>query len=135
MTRRAKFEQALNLSAWATALIEIDGEKAIDWLEAHYTGAPDRDPKEVLEIVKALSVHGARQYSGLRERIAKSYAALIQTHPSLAVWAVRDLTYWNDWRFADTLSRLRESNSPMDGATAFSIDYYLSRARRSNPTK
>ncbi|MCP4010487.1 MAG: hypothetical protein GY726_13375 [Proteobacteria bacterium] len=38
MARRAQFDQTLNLSAWATALIEIDGEEAIEWLEAVYLG-------------------------------------------------------------------------------------------------
>ena len=43
--RRWKAERnsinTLNLSAWATALIEIDGEKAVDWLETVYLSAPD----------------------------------------------------------------------------------------------
>ena len=129
LANRAKFDYRLNLSAWATPLIEIDGEEAVGWLEASYLGAPDRAPGEVLEIVKALSVHGARKRSGLRERISKSYAVLIQTHPSLAGWAARDLTAWNDWRFADVLAELRESRPKMDAATAFAIDYYVGRAQ------
>jgi len=129
MAIRARIDQPRNLSAWATALIEIDGKEAIDWLEAVYLSAPDRDPDTVLEIVKALSVHGARRQPGLRGRIAESYGVLIQTHPSLAGWAVRDLTAWNDWRFADTLSELRNSDTTMDSKTAFTIDYYIGRAR------
>lgn len=131
MASRARFDQTLNLSAWATALIEIDGEEAIGWLEAVYLSAPDRDPDAVLEIVKALSVHGARKRSGLRKRIAESYGVLIRNQPSLAGWAARDLTSWNDWRFADDLAELRESGFTMDGPTAFAIDYYVGRARSS----
>ena len=100
------------------ALIEIDGEEAIDWLEAVYLGASDRDPDAVLEVVKALSVHGAREQSRLRGRIAESYGTLIEAHPSLAGWAARDLTAWEDWRFAVTLNELRGSRRTMDGATA-----------------
>jgi hypothetical protein len=129
MKSRAQFDKLLNLSAWATALIEIDGAEAIDWLEAIYLGAPGREPDVVLEIVKALSVHGARKRSDLRSRIAESYGVLIQTHPSLAGWAVRDLTAWKDWRFADALAELRESQLDMDGATAYAIDYYIGRVR------
>ena len=128
MASRARFDQTRNLSAWATALIEIDGEEAIDWLEAVYLGAPDRDPDLVLEIVKALSVHGARKRSGLRRRIAESFGVLIQTHPSLAGWAARDLTAWNDWRFTGELAAVRQSRQTVDGATAYAIDYYLGRA-------
>ena len=128
LASRAQFNLTRNLSAWATALIEIDGEAAIDWLEAFYIGAPDRDPDAVLEIVKALSVQGTRQRSGLRRRIAESYGLLVQTHPSLAGWAARDLTAWRDWRLVDTVAELRNSQSAMDGATAYAIDYYIGRA-------
>ena len=129
MASHARLDQTRNLSAWAAALIEIDGEEAVDWLEAIYLGAPDRDPDAVVEIVKALSVHGARERSGLRGRIAESYGTLIEAHPSLAGWAARDLTVWNDWRFAEALAELRESRLTMDGSTAFAIDYYIGRAR------
>lgn len=129
MARGAQFDLTLNLSAWATAFIEIDGEKAIDWLKAVYLGKPGRDPDTVLEIVKALSVHGARDRSVLQRRIAESYELLIQTYPSLAGWAARDFTAWGDWRFVETLTELRKSGSVIDGATAYSIDYYIGRAQ------
>lgn len=129
MTSKAQNDQSLNLSAWATALIEVDGEAALDWLEKAYLARSDRYEDDVLEIVKALSVQGARPRSGLRQRIAESYGVLIQTHPSLAGWAARDLAAWQDWRFAETLEQLRERSPAMDGATTYAIDYYVGRAR------
>lgn len=129
MERRARFDLTLNLSAWATALIEIDGEEAIAWLEKAYLRDPTRDPDTVLEITNALSVHGYSQRSGLRKRIAESYEVLIKTHSSLAGWAARDLTNWKDWRFAEAFEELRKNHAKMDGATAFSADYYIKRAR------
>jgi hypothetical protein len=129
MESASQFDTSLNLSAWATALIEIDGTNAIDWLEANYLGVTGRDPNTVLEIVKALSVHGARKRSSLRQRIADSYGVLIRSYPSLAGWAVRDLTSWSDWRFADAVAELRKTQSNMDSATAYVIDYYVGRAQ------
>ena len=131
MQRIAKYDQTLNLSAWATALVEVDGEKAVDWLEEVYFSAADRTPDTVLEVIKALSVHGARKQSGLRGHIAKSYDVLIRTHPSLAGWAARDLTAWSDWRFVDTFAELRRSQQTTDSATAYAIDYYIGRSRSS----
>ncbi|MBZ2168636.1 hypothetical protein [Marinobacter sp. F4216] len=128
MESRAQLGITLNLSAWATALIEIDGEEAVEWLEQHYLGAADRESDAVVEVVKALSVQGARNRSSLRQRIADSYALLIQTHPLLAGWAARDLASWNDWRFADALAEVRDGDQDLDGATAFSINYYIRRA-------
>ena len=133
MMRLAKYDQKLNLSAWATALIEIDGEEAIHRLEADYLGKPGRDPDTVVEVVKALSVHGSRERPRLRRRIAESYELLVQTYPSLAGWAARDLTAWADWRFAETLAELRNSQAEIDGATAFAIDYYVGRSQSGIP--
>ena len=133
MADRAQSDGTLSLSAWATALIEIDGEEAIGWLETAYLGAPDRDPDAVLEIVKALSVHGAREGGRLRGRIVESYGVLVEAHPSLSGWVARDLTAWNDWRLAGALETLRGRRSPMDGATAYAIDFYIGRARSNVP--
>ena len=127
----AQLNQKLNLSAWATALIEVDGVAAIEWLERHYLGWRERDPETVEEIVKALSVQGTSRRSQLRGRIAESYAVLIDTHPYLAGWAARDLAAWKDWRLADALAELRKSGSPLDSASAYAIDYYVGRARSS----
>jgi len=129
MKNKAQFGQSPNLSAWATALIEVDGEVAVDWLETAYFARPDRHADDVLEIVKALSVQGATAGPGLRRRIAESYGVLIQTHPSLAGWAARDLGAWQDWRFVESLEQLRARTPAMDSATAYAIDYYLGRAR------
>ena len=125
----ARFNQSLNLAAWATALIEIDGETGIDWLEQNYLLKPNRPNDQVLDVVKALSVQGANVDSTLRLRIAKSYGALINSHPSLAGWVARDLTAWKDWRLADVLRNLREQSVVMDAQTAYAIDYYLKRAQ------
>ena len=70
---------------------------------------------------------GSRNF---RPRIAEAYAVLVETHPSLAGWAARDLTAWQDWRLAGTLAALREHGAPLDSASAYAIDYYVGRARR-----
>ncbi len=65
-------------------------------------------PDTVLEIVKALSVHGARGRSGQQRRIAESYERLIQTYTSLAGWAARDRTRWGqvfDFSFSVSIPR------------------------------
>ena len=129
MQSSADFSQQLNLSAWATAFIEVDGKQAIAWLEKHYLGNPARKDDEVLEALKALSTQGAAPFNALRPRIAQSYQILIETHPNLAGWAARDLVSWQDWRLAGRLAELRERETTLDGPSTFAIDYYLGRAR------
>ena len=129
MQNLASFKQELNLSAWATAYIEIDGEQAVDWLETNYLGNPARANDEVLETLKALSTQGAPRFSELRPRIAESYQLLIETHPQLAGWVAHDLVTWQDWSFAESLAELRSRETLLDGPSIFAIDYYLGRAR------
>jgi hypothetical protein len=130
MHNLAHFNQGLNLSAWATAYIEIDGEQAIDWLETNYLGNPARAKDLVLETLKALSTQSTTPFSELRPRIAESYQLLIETHPKLAGWVARDLVTWQDWSFAEPLAELRNRETTLDGPSIFAIDYYLGRARQ-----
>ena len=127
----ADFDRRLNISAWATAYIEIDSEQAIEWLETNYLGNPAREKDVVLETLKALSTQGAAPFSKLRPRIAESYQLLIQTHPELAGWVARDLVTWQDWSFAEPLAEMRSRETTLDGPSIFAIDYYLGRARTS----
>ena len=127
MNSLARFNQVQNLSAWATALIEVDGVAAIDWLERVYLGNPARDSDSVLETVKALSVQGSRRFSKLQPRLAESYAVLVDAHPQLAGWAARELTAWKDWRLVEPLAEVRASND-LDGASRYAIDFYLESA-------
>ena len=127
----SSFNLGLDFSAWATAFIEVDGEQAVDWLEKHYLGNPEREYGELLETLKALSTQGATPFNHLRPRIAESYQVLIETHPKLAGWVARDLVTWQDWRLAEPLAELRSRETTIDGPSAFAIDYYLGRARHS----
>ena len=125
----AYFDRTLNLSAWATALIEVDGEAGIEWLEKQYVGNPGRAQDRVLETLKALSTQGSVPLSPLRLRIVESYRLLLETHPQLAGWIARDLVSWQEWQLAEALADLRADNIALDGPSGFAIDYYLGRAR------
>ena len=131
MADLARYDTDFNLSAWATALIEVDGTDAIDWLQRHYLENPGRNSTIVLEAVKAMSVHGSRNPAPLRNRIAEAYAALVQAHPDLSGWVARDLTAWQDWRFADALEEVRKTRKVTDGPSVYAIDYYVGRSRSS----
>ena len=130
MANVSHFKRTLNLSAWATALVEVDGRAGIEWLDANYLSNSERSQAEVLETLKALSTQGSIPFSELRPYIADSYRNLIETHPQLAGWAARDMASWQDWSLAQNLAALRGSETQLDGPSNFAIDYYLGRARQ-----
>lgn len=132
MTSLARFGISKNISAWATAFIEIDEAEAVDWLTAQYFRRKNRDVDELVEIVKAMSVHGGNGHVHLRDRYARSYSILLDTYPSMAGWIAKDLADWEDWRLAARLSDMTASGQPLDDAASFAVALYVSLAESAN---
>lgn len=86
-----KFSRPLHLGAWATAYIEIDPDKAIEFLETNYF-ARSRRIEELRGVVLAFSVQGKL---GHRDRIAAGYKVLLDHHPALASAVLDDLIAWD----------------------------------------
>jgi len=96
------FGTTLQLGAWATAFIEIEGEKAIELLESRYFRG-SRSAEELVEVVAALSVHGNGGHTQLRDRIVKGYGVLLTRHPELAPKFVGDLLAWRRWEMGEAV--------------------------------
>jgi len=104
MRSAERFEFALQLGAWATAFVEIEGASAIEFLESHYF-KDSRRVEELREVVAALSVHGNSGRTHLRDRIVASYAVLLAQHPAMAPRVVGDLFAWGRWEMAEAVRR------------------------------
>jgi ABC-type nickel/cobalt efflux system permease component RcnA len=83
-----------NLAAWATAAIEVEGAETVDLIEQSYFVQPGRSREELLEILKALSLHGTEGRTELRDQIADSYATLLRTYPDMGGYVAGDLAAW-----------------------------------------
>jgi hypothetical protein len=101
------FKSALQIGAWATAFIEIEGEKAIDFLESRYFRG-SRSAEELVEVVAAFSVHGNSGHTHLRDRIVKGYGVLLTRRPELAPKFVGDLLAWRRWEMGEPVRRAAE---------------------------
>jgi hypothetical protein len=85
-----RIDHPLHLGAWATALVEIDGTEAIEFLESRYFRRARRN-EDIREVVLALSVQGK---VGRRDRIVAAYRVLLEKHPALASAVLDDLIAW-----------------------------------------
>jgi hypothetical protein len=94
----------MQLGAWATAFIEIEGVGAIEFLEARYFRKPRR-VGELREVVAALSVHGNSGRTELRDRIVAGYEVLLTQMPAMAPRIVGDLLAWRRWEMGEAVSR------------------------------
>ena len=84
----------INLAAWVTAYIELDGVEAIATLDQLYLGNPERSEEEVRAILSALSVHGRSGHTHLRDQIVHSYGVAIRNHPTVIGPISHDLAEW-----------------------------------------
>jgi hypothetical protein len=128
LLHKQRSASTLNLAAWATACIAVEGTACIERLERLYLTRSDRSEEELLEVIAAMSVHGSDDLA-LRERIASSYGALLDVHPAMASGIVRDLIGWRHWDLAEKIGRIRESWGQEDPLGGYSLDLYLRMAR------
>lgn len=138
---RKRFENAAhhrfatNLSAWATAHVEVDPAVAIEQIEDWYFKDPERTRVELEEILQAFSVLTTsdrllvpQRTAELRRRIAGAYASLLEHHPEMSGWVANDLRRWERQALIERLREVRRNKIALDPASAFAVDNYLSLA-------
>lgn len=141
LERYARFGITTNLSAWATAYIEINPGDGIGEIEALYFATGRRTPEEIEEIHRSLSVLGSEggavpdpRVAQRRRRIVQSYGTLLGNHPAMAGYVAKDLTNWRTQALVDQLSGIMESETVLDPGSKMAVDYYLSMAPRFRST-
>ena len=78
-----QFGLVTNLAAWAAASIELQGADAVSFIQRCYFRDPDRKRDELVEVVKAMSLHGTEGRTELRDQIVSSYDVLLDVHPQM----------------------------------------------------
>ena len=120
----------MRLAAWATALIEIEEEKAVGEIEARYFRNAGRKPEELKAVLQALSVHGTNGHTHLCKRIVGAYGVLLEHHPSMAPQVVRDLTAWERSELAEPLARIAAIRPPiLDFQETLRLRAYVRKAK------
>jgi hypothetical protein len=90
-----EFSLSLNLSAWATALIELNGQQAVQEIEARYLRNPRRSDEEVRQVLMALAVHAENCDFDLQQAIFRAFEMAIRNHPSAAAISSESLDHGN----------------------------------------
>lgn len=121
---KQRFGSTLNLAAWATAYIAVEGSAGIERIERLYLARPERSREQLQEILRALSVHGAEDRQ-LRDRVVTAYRTVLEVHPKLAPKVARDLIAWRRWDFVEPMRGIREAVAKTDPLGAYALDLYL----------
>jgi hypothetical protein len=120
----AKFDMNLNLAAYLTAYIEMAGQKGIDIANKKFLANRDRDTPIVVEVLKALSVHGREGRTELRHQIVKAYSGLLASRPELAGYVARDLTDWRQTQFTRAMVKI-STTIELDEPSELAVRAYL----------
>jgi hypothetical protein len=126
----ARFGQSTNLSAWTTALIEIQQGAAVAEVEEKYFRSSRRTREELVAVTAALSEHGTNGHTHLRDQIVQSYSTLLEHHPEMASHVAKDLTAWKRWELTDQLAKTLDAIKQTDPLTAYAIRMYLAQAKK-----
>jgi hypothetical protein len=123
----------LNLAAWATAYLAIEGTGGVEQIQRWYLVRTDRSREELREIVKALSVVAGAE-AQMREPVAAAYRKLLEMHPSLASDVSHDLIAWHRWDFVEQIQGIREGMAGQDPLAAYALGLYLRLAAGAAPS-
>jgi len=130
-----EFGATTNLAAWATAYIEIHGEKAVEEIEATYLRVSERSATEIRAVLMALSVHGQSARTQLRDRIVKSYGVALRFRPATAGAIAADLTQWEHWKHKEVVADiLMNENLAFSSSEMNAVRNYILAAEREPST-
>lgn len=121
-----RFSLTTNLTAWATAYIELHGINAIDEIDEVYLSNPERTADEIRTVLIALSIHGQNDNNKLRDRIVESYGVALGKHPEMVGLIVNDLSVWKTTKYRDKVMKIaRNRNLGFDRQVVTAIQRYV----------
>jgi hypothetical protein len=121
----ARFEQTVNLAAYATAYIEMRGVDAVNWLAGEYLSGLPHSDAELIEVLKALSTQGNSGRDDLRPAILDAYDRLLTHRPALAGYVANDLSGWRIARFVPQMNEILKAETGLDEASRLAVAAYL----------
>lgn len=125
MQQKRTSSSDLNLAAWATAYIEVEGPAGIDQLSEWYYTDSTRSRDELRSVTRALAGH-ANEAPELREKVLAAYNVMLDNHPYAAPDIAHDLIAWQHWELRERFQQLKPELDPL---SVYKVDLYLRQAR------
>lgn len=123
---------SVNLGAWATAYVEINGGAGVDHLRSAFLARPGGSQAQFEDVLRALAVHGAHGDPEIQIAIGAAISEVLRERPERVVAIAKIFGEQGDYSraelFTDTLRRHRLSPTEI-----ISVATYVSIARRSTP--
>ena len=127
MQQRQSQSISLNLAAWTTAYLEVEGTEGLDQVVEWYLRNESRSRDELRSVTRALSGH-ANYDPKWRQPVVEAYREMLKTHPNLAPDIAHDLIAWQQWDFSEQLRQLLPELKKTDPLGVQKVNLYLQRA-------
>lgn len=113
------------LGAYATALIELQGPKAVKTIvDAHFTDADaSRETQE--RLLEAFAIKNQTAEGMTRRAIEQGVGQVLLASPQLAGAAARQFGLRSDWSIADHVIRASEAHAPEREEDVFAVAQYI----------
>ena len=122
---------SMHLGAWATALVEMDGEAGVERLRSGFLIRSEKPQQQVEAVLTALAVHGAGGDPELGAPIDTVISMLVQERPELVATVARIFGAQGDYSRATILSDALEKRRLKSPSDIITVATYLSLARQS----
>jgi hypothetical protein len=127
--RVADWDEARNLGAFATALVELDQADGVARLEGTILADRSQPLQKVEQVIEALTIHNGVGSLKLRKAIAAALGRLVQARPETAALVARQFAARSDWSQASWLkTRVQPDNIP-GLADRLAVESYLAWAK------
>lgn len=120
-----QYGMVTNLSAWTAAAVEVDPLGSLQQIDANYLANSERTKEELEAVFLALSMLGAQEELGVRERIISSYEVLLRHRPQFAPRVAQDLSAWKRTELVQQLTAISLQQPDFGFNQILSIQRYV----------
>lgn len=127
--RVADWDEARNLGAFATALIELEGGGGVARLEDIILANRAQPLQKVEQVIEALAIHNRVGSPKLRKAITAALGRTVQARPETAAAVARQFAARGDWSQASSLKASLEQGTVAELPNRLAVESYLARAK------
>jgi hypothetical protein len=127
--RVVDWDEARNLGAFATALVELDRGHGVARLEGTLLADRSQPLRKVEQVIEALAIHNGVGSLELRKGIAAVLGRLVKARPETAALVARQFAARSDWSQASWLKTGVKVDSIPGLANRLAVESYLARAK------
>ncbi|MEX0284156.1 MAG: hypothetical protein AB3N23_06050 [Paracoccaceae bacterium] len=117
------------IGAWATALIELDGTRAVDQLAQRLRADETLLPDTREALIEAFAIHSQAGDPEVQQYVVETVSSLLAEDAMYAGMVARQMGSRGDWSQAETLATLKENGQLRSATALISVSHYLSFAQ------